>query len=102
MRDYCDVGVEQNSLVSNEIDVAAKTNTDRGNTNSNGKKVRGKDINWIEKERFQTIVAYNKSQIHQNIKEDFSCMRRKSPDCANTEHIVCKLSRKVGYNPCPR
>ena len=44
MRNYCGVGLEQNSLVSNEIDVAAKTTTDRGNTNSNGKKVRGKDL----------------------------------------------------------
>ena len=38
MSDYCGVGLEQNSLVSNEIDVAAKTTTDRGNTNQTWKK----------------------------------------------------------------
>ena len=99
--DFFDVGLEQNSFVSNQIDVAAKTTTDRGNTNSKGKKVRGKDINWIEKERFETIVAYKESQTFQNIKEEFSCMRRRSPDYADTEHFVCKFSRKVGYHPCP-
>ena len=99
--DYCDVGLEHNSLVSNEIDVATKTTNDGSNTNRNGKKVRGKDINWIEKERFETIVAYKESQVYQNIVEEFSCMRRRSPDYADTEHFVCKYSRKVGYNPCP-
>ena len=74
--DYCDVGLEHNSLVSNEKDVAAKTTTDGGNINSNGKKVRGKDINWIEKERFETIAAHKESQIYQNIVEEFSCITR--------------------------
>ena len=28
-------------------------------------------------------------------------MKKRSPEYADTEHFVCKHSRKVGYVPCP-
>ena len=62
---------------------------------------RGKNIDWEEMERFDTIAAYKESPTYKDIVENFTCMRKRSPDYADTEHFVCKFARKVGYNPCP-
>ena len=99
--DYNDVGLENNALVIVDRNDSTGNASRKTNTNSQGKKVRGRDINWIEVGRFNTIIEYKESSVFKDIKEKFSCMRKRSPDYADTEHFVCKYARKVGYVPCP-
>ena len=98
--DFCDIGQEKNALSCNDENDATKTAAG-GKMNAAGKKVRGKDIIWEVMERFETIAAYKESPTHKAIVENFTCMRKRSPDYGDTEHLVCKYARKVGYNPCP-
>ena len=90
--------MENNALLTSDTN---DSQPKKSNVNSLGKKVRGKDIEWIEVARFTTILEYKESQIYKEIKEKFSCMKKRSPEYADTEHFVCKHSRKVGYIPCP-
>ena len=99
--DYCDIGLENNAFLTSDTNDATRNSTKKATVNSQGKKVRGKDIEWIEVGRYITILEYKESPIYKEIKEKFSCMRKRSPEYADTEHFVCKFSRKVGYVPCP-
>ena len=99
--DYCDVWLANIALVTGDKNDSTGNTSRKTNTNSQGKKVRGRDINWIEVGRFDTIIEYKESSIFKDIQEKFSCMRKRSPEYADTEHYVCKYARKVGYIPCP-
>ena len=99
--DYRDVGFENNALYVMDGNDATEHLARTSKVNSLGKKVRGKDIEWIEVARYSTILEYKESLVYKEIKEKFSCMRKRSPEYADTEHFVCKFSRKVGYVPCP-
>ena len=64
--DYRDVGLENNALLTGDTN---DSQPKKSNVNSLGKKVRGKDIDWIEVARFTTILEYKESQIYKEIKE---------------------------------
>ena len=98
--DYRDVGFENNALYVMDGNDATEHLARTSKVNSLGKKVRGKDIEWIEVARYSTILEYKESLVYKEIKEKFSCMRKRSPEYADTEHFVCKYARKVGYVPC--
>ena len=73
--DFCDFGLENNALFATDQNdaVNAKENVKK---NAGGKRVRGKDLNWIEKERFDTIDAYKQSSVYEEIRTNFTCMRK--------------------------
>ena len=98
--DFCDFGLENNALFTTDQNDAVNAK-EKVKKNAGGKRVRGKDLNWIEKERFDTIDAYKQSSVYEDIRSNFTCMRKRSPDYADTEHFICKFARKVGFLPCP-
>ena len=84
--DYCDVGTEDFESI---FDVAGiQDNIRNKKTNANGKRVRGKDINWLPVKTFDNIEDYEQSDLLKKIKSDFTLQRLR------------KFSRKVGFLPC--
>lgn len=98
--DYRDVGMETNALFINNQPSLSADIPRQVNENYAGKRVRGQDIHWLEVFNFATTMEYKESGICKELKDRFTCMRKRSPDYADTEHYVCKFSRKVGYIPC--
>lgn len=97
--DYCDVGTEDFESI---FDVAGiQDNIRNKKTNANGKRVRGKDINWLPIKTFDKVEDYEQSDLFNKLKSDFTLQRSRDPDYADTETYICKFSRKVGFLPCP-
>ena len=95
--DYCDVGTEDF-----ESDVGGIQNNFRNKkTNAAGKRVRGKDINWLPVKTFDNVEDYEQSDLFTALKGEFTLQRSRDPDYADTETYICKFSRKVGFLPCP-
>ena len=80
-------------------------NTNTGRTkskvNSNGVNVRGKDIEWIEVERFATAKDFKESQKKRKLDKEFTRRKARSFEYGDVEDYVCKFERKVGYLGCP-
>ena len=96
--DYQDVG--QTAQDEQVQDVGQTTQDEQAQTNSDGKRVRGKDIEWVDSEQFENIEEFHNSSIFQNLKTDFVCRRKREPEYADTEHYNCKFARNVGFLPC--
>jgi hypothetical protein len=97
--DYRDVGTDDFENVTN---VGGKQdNAKNKKTNANGRKVRGKDINWMTIKKFENVEDYENSDLFPKLKSDFTLQRSRDPEYADTETYICKFSRKVGYLPCP-
>ena len=94
--DYCDVGAVD-TIVAEESGSAANN----GPSVKNGKRVRGKDIVWIEFNRFDTTNDFNASEFCSALKKDFTMKMLREPDYADTETYVCKFARRRGFLPCP-
>ena len=93
--DYLDVGEN----IVNEENIEERRVG--GQINSNGKRVRGTDISWIELSRFSSVAEYEESSIKKDLVDNFTLRRAREPDYADTEHFTCKFSRKVGCLACP-
>ena len=100
--DYRDAGLDINGMFTNsEASEKGEEVARQAKVNKNGRKVRGRDISWLDVSTFSTTQEYMESVLNQELKDRFTCMRKRSPDYADTEHFVCKFSRKVGFLPCP-
>ena len=97
--DYCDVGIDVFEEASN-VDKNLE-NVRRKKTNASGKRVRGKDINWMPIETFDNVDDYESSDLFKELKDKFTLQRSRDPEYADTETYICKFCRKVGYLPCP-
>ena len=69
--------------------------------NSNGVKVRGKDIVWEEIHHFENANEYMESEIAKKIEKEFTARKQREYSYADVKMYNCKFSRKVGYLPCP-
>merc|ERR1719318_2352740 len=79
--------------------------TNNGNSkakvNRNGLNVRGKDIEWIEVEKFDTEKDFKESRMKANLECGFTRRKARSFEYEDVEDYVCKFERKVGYLGCP-
>lgn len=91
--DYVDVG---ENVLSDDINDNLETAAER----TNGKK-RGKDIEWLEVERFNDKSCYENSAFFLDIKTNFTMRRSRESEFSDSEHFTCKFSRKRGYLVCP-
>ena len=92
--DYVDVGID--SVAVPEEAVPARDVNER-----NGKRVRGKDIVWIEFLRFGSMDDYKNSTIFKELKTEFTMKIAREPGHADIEIYVCKHSRRRNFLPCP-
>merc|ERR1712237_145529 len=92
--DYQDVGAE--AIANGNIEERRVG----GRINDDGIRVRGKDVNWFEVEKFENVEDFNESVIKKDLQDNFTLRRAREPDYADTEHYTCKFSRKVGFVPC--
>ena len=53
--------------------------------NENGKRVHGKDLNWILIETFPNVEEYKKSDIFKELKSKLTLQRSRDPDYADIE-----------------
>ena len=93
--DYLDVGAADTIAASES---ASATNVEP--SEKNGKKVRGKDIAWIEFKCFDTIAELNASDFYSELKKDFTKKFSREPEYADIEIYVCKFARRRGFVPC--
>ena len=91
--DYIDIGTDatndENELAGIEPNLI------------NGRRVRGKDIVWVECMHFDTTDDFIKSDFYVQVKKEFTKKMSREPDHADTENYICKFSRRRGYLPCP-
>ena len=69
--------------------------------NAKGQKVRGKDFNWRDYEKYKNVEEFNVSEIMKHLQDNFTLRRARENEQADVEHFTCKYSRKVGFLPCP-
>lgn len=95
--DYCDVGEE---FSDDRYDVTENSRI-QPRKNKDGVKVRGKDVEWVEIDKFVNVEQYNKSEVKKKLSEDFSRRKNRAFEYGDVENFVCKFARKVGFLPCP-
>ena len=94
--DYCDVGT------INTIEAVEVSSSESGAVNSkNGKRVRGKDIQWYEFCIFDSTDDFKKSELSVSLTSDFTKKFSRENIHADTETFICKFARRRGYLPCP-
>ena len=96
--DYVEVNGTNLDTVENS---ANSVRSKQPRLNSEGIKVRGKDIEWIEVERFSNVEDYKKSKKKEELVNGFSRRKNKSYEYGDVENFVCRFARKVGYQGCP-
>ena len=89
------------SDVGEEVDLPGAGKSKKAKVNKNGVKVIGEAQAWKEVNRFANAEEFNKSDIAQKLKKEFSCRKKREFEYADVHEYECKHSRKVGYIPCP-
>ena len=92
--DYRDVGED---AIAGEV----FERTAGAQTNGNGQKVRGKDVNWCDYEKYTNVEEFKVSETKKDLEDNFTMRRARETEQADTEHYTCKYSRKVGFLPWP-
>ena len=82
---------------NNNVNVNEDTTAARGNINKDGKTVRGKDINWLDFENFETVEEYFASDLFKKISDEFTLRRKHEWDYADIEIHTCKFARRIGF-----
>ena len=95
--DFQYLGEEEDNFDEDQDD-----QTDRPDRIKNGKKVRGNDRDWKQRRKFQHPDEYTASNILEELKSDFTCQRRKEFDYGECHTYTCKISRRAGYEKCPK
>ena len=80
---------------------AEQDGVSQGKVNKDGKTVRGKDIEWMDYERFESAEEYFSSDLANKLSEEFSCRRKNDWEYGSIEVHSCKFERRVGFLPCP-
>ena len=68
--------------------------------NSNGKKVRGKDLNWTKKINFNNAKQYKDSNIVEDLEENYTLKRSNEYEYGTVLNYICKFNQKTRYQPC--
>ena len=72
----------------------------RVRVNEDGKKIRGKDMFWTKKIRFNHPREYEASNIIKELNEEYTRKRISEFAYGRVFNYVCKFSQKTGYLPC--
>ena len=70
--------------------------------NSEGKKIRGKDMSWVKKINFNNPKAYEDSNVLEELKENYAVKRKREYDYATVHNYVCKYFYRSQYLPCQK
>ena len=68
--------------------------------NRYGKKVRGKDFNWVPKINFSNPRQFKESNILEDLQTNYSLKKKDEFEYGDVHSYVCKYSRKKRYFPC--
>ena len=68
----------------------------------NGRRYRGKDLDWQLRTSFENIEDYRNSNIFKDLKENFTLRKRRELNHGDVENFICRFSRKVGFAKCSR
>ena len=68
----------------------------------NGRRYRGKDLDWRLRTSFENIEDYRNSNIFKDLKENFTLRKRRELNHGDVENFICRFSRKVGFAKCSR
>ena len=68
--------------------------------NKDGKKVRGKDLNWTKKCNYNNPKTFEDSNILDELKENYLIKRRREYEYATVHNYVCKYSQREKFLPC--
>ena len=101
--DFEDIGGFQNDTSDDDAEVNdTSINNDQVRTNAQGKKVRGKDIDWLEFTSFPTAEEYKNSELLKKIKDEYSLNREREWDYGTVLVYTCKHLRRVEFIPCKK
>ena len=68
--------------------------------NSNGKKVRGKDLHWTKKINFNNAKQYKDSNIVEDLEDNYTLKRSNEYEYGTVHNYICKYNQKTRYQPC--
>ena len=68
--------------------------------NSNGKNVRGRDIDWKEKVTYASAKEYHDSPLFTDIKDQYTLKRKHDLEYGESQHFTCKFARRKKYVKC--
>ena len=95
--DYSDA----EEVIESDYGDVSQVNSRPKAVNVDGRNVRGRDIEWLEIEKFGTADEYKNSDIGKKISDEFVVRRDREFKYADVKIHHCKFARKVGYHPCP-
>ena len=70
--------------------------------NQNGKRIRGKDQEWMNKKKYLDPELFRSSDLLTEIKENFSCKSKKEMEYGDCHLYICKISRRKNFEKCPK
>ena len=88
-------------LVNNNVTANNDVSQNHGKINENGRKVRGRDIVWVDYESFENADEYHGSPLVKKLEDEFTLRRKNEWDYADVEIFTCKFARRSGFLPCP-
>ena len=86
--DYCDVA---EPIVEDHSDNIRKETR----VNKEGVKVRGKDLEWVEIDKFENEESYRKSEIKKKLFENLSRSKNRNVEYGLVENFVLNMQEKL-------
>ena len=85
-----------------EIDVGEGDSERQESFNQNGKRVRGKDQEWVNHRKYVDPESFKSSDLLIELKENFSCKSKKEMEYGDVHLYVCKVSRRKNFEKCSK
>ena len=103
-----DVGSSGDTLESESVGLSVKSESISSSKESGkcdrvgSSRKRGKDLDWLQVERFENPEAFERSQIKVELDTKMSKRRAWESMGARNSAYACNVYRKQGWKPCPR
>ena len=99
--DFVDTYLSEDPVLNSNLEEEEASQRENAKVNSEGRRVRGKDLVWKDFEDFETADEFKASDLKKKLDEEFTLRRSNSWDYADVEIYTCKYSRRAAYLPCP-
>ena len=103
MEDFSDIGEEKD--IVDEVDSSkVRYDFDVPNVriNKDGKKIRGRDLSWVKKVKYDNPKKFHDSNLIDDLKENYTAKRKRNYAYASVHNYVCKFSQRCQYLPCKK
>ena len=103
-----DVGSSEDTLESESVSLSVKSESISSSKESGkcdrvgSSRKRGKDLDWLQVERFENPEAFERSQIKVELDTKMSKRRAWESMGARNAAYACNVYRKRGWKSCPR